>query len=99
MLIKRIYQAGPLLCPKCGGAMKIIAFIEAHQGNVIHKILEHCGLWEDPPSRGPPGPGCGPRTVRSMSDADAGISYEVDPDFLEHAGREVLDQPEMSWDS
>ena len=79
--------------------MKIIAFIEAHQGDVIHKILEHCGLWDDPPSRGPQGPGFGRRTVWSMPDADAGISYEVDPDFLEHARREVLDQPKVFWDS
>ena len=35
--------------PKCGGTMKIIAFIEARQGDVIRKILEHCGLWHDPP--------------------------------------------------
>jgi len=33
-----------------------------------------------------------------MPDAEAGISYEVDPDFLEHARREVLDQPELPWD-
>ena len=44
MLIQRIYQADPLRCPKCGGTMKIIAFIEADQGDVIRKILEHCGL-------------------------------------------------------
>ena len=24
--------------------------------------------------------------------------YEVDPDFLEHARHEVLDQPELPWD-
>jgi hypothetical protein len=40
MLIKRIYQADPLLCAKCGGTMKIIAFIEARQGEVIRRILE-----------------------------------------------------------
>jgi hypothetical protein len=34
--------------------MKIIAFIEAHQGDTIRKILEHCGLWHDPPPRAPP---------------------------------------------
>ena len=79
--------------------MKIISFIEVRQGDVIHKILEHCGLWEDPPSRGPPEPGCGPRTVRSMPDADAGISYEIDPDFLEHARREQLGQPQLSWEA
>jgi hypothetical protein len=43
-------QADPLRCPKCGGTMKNIAFVEADQGDIIRKILEHCGLWEDPPA-------------------------------------------------
>ena len=34
-LIKQVYQADPLLCPKCGGQMKIISFIERHQSEVI----------------------------------------------------------------
>ena len=44
MLIKRIYEADPLLCPQCGGTMQIIAFIEARHGDVLRKILQHCGL-------------------------------------------------------
>jgi len=27
-LIKKIYEVDPLICPKCGGNMRIIAFIE-----------------------------------------------------------------------
>lgn len=50
-MIQKIYQVDPLLCPKCHGAMKIIAFIE--EESVIRKILVHLGLWEtrnhDPP--------------------------------------------------
>lgn len=54
-LIKRVYEMDPLLCPKCGGTMKIIAFIEKHdQADVIEKILKHCGLWDRPVSRAPP---------------------------------------------
>ena len=34
--------------------MKIIAFIERHQTEVIEKILRHCGLWEEASVRGPP---------------------------------------------
>jgi len=56
MLIKKIYHADPLRCPRCGGTMKVIAFIEAHQGDVIRRILQHCGLWQDPPPRAPPEP-------------------------------------------
>ncbi|MDG1808281.1 MAG: hypothetical protein P8I27_10305, partial [Pirellulaceae bacterium] len=33
-------------CPECGGAMKIISFIERRQSDVIQRILRHCGLWQ-----------------------------------------------------
>ena len=59
--------------------------------------MEHGGLWEDPLSRDRPGPGCGFRTVRSM--LDTGISYEVDPDFLQHARRKQLGQPQLPWET
>jgi len=38
--------------------------------------------------------------VRPTHETDGGITYEVDPDFLEHARREVLSskQPELPWD-
>ncbi len=72
--------------------MKIIAFIEAHQADLIRKILEHCGLWHDPPPLAPP------RPVRSSPASDPGITHEVDPDFMEHLRREELDQPELPWE-
>ena len=50
-LIRKIYEVDPLLCPKCHGAMRIIAFIEEQP--VIKKILLHLGLLQthnhDPP--------------------------------------------------
>jgi hypothetical protein len=52
-LIKQVYAADPICCPKCGSAMKI-SFIERHQTGVIEKILRHCGLWEESPARAPP---------------------------------------------
>jgi len=45
MLIKRVYEIDPLICPRCSGQMKVVAFIEPPQGEVIEKILRHCGLW------------------------------------------------------
>ena len=48
MLIKRVYEVDPLGCPCCGGRMKILSFIERCGGDVIEKILRHCGLWEGP---------------------------------------------------
>ena len=43
-LIQKIYEVDPLACPKCGGAMRILAFIE--EAAVIRKILDHLGLWD-----------------------------------------------------
>ena len=73
-LIKRVYEVDPLVCPKCGGEMRVIAFIERRQRDVIRKILEHCGLWEDPraPARAPPTP----RTLSGLE-----LRYEADPDY------------------
>jgi hypothetical protein len=58
-LIKKIYETDPLVCPKCAGSMKIIAFIE--QEEIVKKILKHVGLWEVkikrplPKANSPPG--------------------------------------------
>ncbi len=41
VLIARIYEAFPLLCPMCGGQMRIIAFI-THSAEIRH-ILNHIG--------------------------------------------------------
>lgn len=38
-LIQKIYEVDPLVCPKCSGAMRVIAFIE--DPDVIKKILKH----------------------------------------------------------
>ncbi|MEX1088825.1 MAG: transposase [Phycisphaeraceae bacterium] len=98
MLIKRIYQTDPLRCPNCGGTMKFIAFFEDRQTEVIRKILQHCGLGQDPPARGPPGHTPPSQTVRTL---DANRILEADPDFLEHTRREASDQndqPELPWE-
>jgi len=56
-LIQKIYEVDPLVCPKCAGPMRVIAFIE--QAGVIRKILKHLGLWgnrrkPDPRANAPP---------------------------------------------
>ncbi len=43
----RIYEVFPLLCPICGGQMRIIAFI-THSTD-IRQILEHIGAETEPP--------------------------------------------------
>ncbi len=38
MLIRRIYEVDPLVCPKCAGTMRMIALIQ--EPKVIDKILK-----------------------------------------------------------
>jgi Putative transposase len=45
-LIKQVYEVDPLVCPRCAGPMRIIAFIE--QPAVIEKSLRHLALWPAP---------------------------------------------------
>jgi len=54
-LIRQVYEVDPLVCPQCGGAMKVIALID--RPAVIQRILEHLGLSTAAPSlRTPPDP-------------------------------------------
>ena len=43
-LIRKVYEADPLECPKCHGPMRIIALIDAPP--VVRRILEHLALWQ-----------------------------------------------------
>jgi hypothetical protein len=43
-MIQKIYEVDPLICPKCQGRMKLIAFIGDQK--VIEKILKHLELRE-----------------------------------------------------
>ena len=49
-----------------------------------------------------PSDGTGAKVFSATPHADAGMSYEVDPDYLEHTRREALDehdQPDLPWDA
>jgi hypothetical protein len=75
VLIARIYEVFPLVCPICGGQMRIIAFITYSAD--IRQILDHIGVDAEPPritpARGPPlWDGC---------DAPMGEGVEVEPDW------------------
>ena len=56
LLLARIYEVFALLCPKCGGAIRIIAFIT--EAVAVRDILAHLGEPTSPPrmapARGPP---------------------------------------------
>ncbi len=81
MLIKRVYEIDSMRCPQCGGAMKIISFIERRRRDVIEGVLRQCGLWEGPirtlaSARAPPS--------RSVGDPDEPreLQLVLDPEFL-----------------
>ncbi len=67
--------------------MRIISFIEAHQEQVIERILRHCGLWSEPPPRAPPRPAL--VLVPSNRVAEPGL--DLDPEFLEHQRWEQIE--------
>ena len=75
VLIALIYEVFPLLCPKCGGQMRIIAFI-THSAD-IRQILEHTGVEPEPahisPARGPP--------LWEDCDAQVGKGTQIEPDW------------------
>jgi hypothetical protein len=55
-LIKKVWEADPLLCPKCQKEMRIVSLIDDR--DAIERILRHLGLWEQGvrvlPARAPP---------------------------------------------
>jgi len=55
-LIKKVWEADPLICPVCSREMRIVSLID--QREVIERILRHLGLWEEGvrlnPARAPP---------------------------------------------
>ena len=55
-LVQKVWEADPLLCPKCSREMCIVALIDDR--HVIERILRHLGLWEQgvrvTPARAPP---------------------------------------------
>ncbi len=54
-LIRKVYEADPLECPKCKGPMRVIALIE--DPAVVRRILQHLGRWvPEPAGPGPPAP-------------------------------------------
>ena len=75
VLIARIYEVFPLLCPLCGGQMHIITFI-THRTDIQH-MLDHIGVEAArpriSPARGPP--------LWEDCDAQAGEVAQGEPDW------------------
>jgi len=62
-LIKKVWEADPLLCPICSREMRIVALLDDR--DVIERILRHLGLWE--------------QGVRVHTGADPPAEYTVEP--------------------
>jgi hypothetical protein len=75
-LIARIYEVFPLLCPMCGGQMRIIAFITFSAD--IHKILEHIGVEPQAPRIAP---ARGPPLWEDYLAQETGEGVEAEPDW------------------
>jgi hypothetical protein len=86
VLIARIYEVFPLLCPNCGGQMRLIAFI-THSAD-IRQILDHIGVDSQPPrlspARGPP--------LWEDCDAQAGEGSQIEPDW------DLVAQPALDYE-
>jgi hypothetical protein len=76
VLIARIYEVFPLLCPNCGGPMRLIAFIT--EGVQIKKILDHIGADSDPPHISP---ARGPPLWEDGGDAQMGDGVQSEPEW------------------
>jgi hypothetical protein len=87
LLLAGIYEVFPLVCPDCGGATRIIAFVT--DGPTVRGILGHLGEPTAPPriapARGPP----------LWEAADAEHDPAADP-LLQSAPAFTFDQ-RLSW--
>jgi len=76
-LIKKIYEVDPLICPICGGQMRIIAFIEYYK--VVKKILDWLCINEFKRDRPPP---------KRLASADSFDDYArndyIDCDYVDY---------------
>jgi hypothetical protein len=41
-MIRKVYEVDPMVCPKCGGRMKVVGFITEYA--VVDRIMEHLKL-------------------------------------------------------
>ncbi len=86
LLLTRIYECLPLLCPRCGTAMRIIAFVQ--DPPVIERILRHIDEPHEPPvvlpARSPP-------QGEFAFNQDAGADAWPDLD-------QTADAPDDPWD-
>ena len=83
MLLARIYEALPLVCPVCQAQMRIIAFIT--DAGTVRKILDHIGESAQPPTiapaRGPPLWEAAMASEHAGNDPQWDMSAQPEPEF------------------
>jgi hypothetical protein len=83
MLLARIYEAFPLVCPICHAQMRIISFIT--DASAVRKILDHIGESAQPPkiapARGPPLWEAAMVSGKAGNDPQWDMSAQPAPDF------------------
>lgn len=42
VMIRKVYEVDPMVCPKCGGTMKAVAFITDYAA--VDRIIDHLNL-------------------------------------------------------
>ena len=93
VLIARIYEVFPLLCPMCGGQMRLIAFI-THSAD-IRPILDHIGVDSQPPhiapARGPP------LWADGDAQVDDGVQIEADWDMAAQPAPDFDVDQRVNW--
>lgn len=93
MLIARIYEVLPLVCPLCGGQMRILAFI-THSADIRH-ILDHIGVDLEPPHITPAsGP---PLSEDCAAPADDGVQGEPDWDLAAQPTPDYEVDQRVNW--
>jgi hypothetical protein len=93
VLIARIYEVFPLLCPMCGGQMRLIAFIT--EGVQIRRILDHIGVDSQPPRRSPArGP---PLWDECGAQTDEGVHIEPDWDLAVQPAPDFEADQRINW--
>ena len=89
-----VYEVFPLICPICGGQMRIIAFITFSAD--IHKMLDHIGVDTQVPrftmARGPPlWDDC------AAQDPREGVEALPDWDMTSQSAPDYPDDQRTSW--
>ncbi len=66
-MIRKVYEVDPMVCPQCGGIMKVIAFLTDYA--VVDRIIDHLNLTFV--AEGPPPPHIAYQEVLMAAEASA----------------------------